>query len=226
MWYPGGYSPARWLWIWSKMNDPTVGARVHWKVLGCSVGRRLSASGASAEHAPPNTGLGSRDGVPALIAGPGKTRPCLSDHSWGPETKEQSDELVPKTWWDLALKFSGQQLTFKANQQWDSLHVKSQVLGLGHPNVFCCKCRWICWLVLRRKSEVVSCWSWQFYNLIGRTKYKYITNALTGQSLAKSMGNISKVSENPTWPPLDQRGCETLGHERDLWVGVVSEGVM
>lgn len=64
------------------------------------------------------------------------------------------------------------------------------------------------------------------YNLIGRTKYKYIMKILTGQSLAKSMGNISRVSENPTWPPLDQRGCETLGHERDLWVGVVSEGVM
>ena len=40
------------------------------------------------------------------------------------------------------------------------------------------------------------------------------------------MGNVSRVSENSTRPPLDQRGYKTLQHERDLWVGVVSEGVM
>ena len=87
MWYPGGYSPAKWLWIWSMMNDLTVGAWEHWKVLRCSAGRRLSASEACAEHAAPSTKLTSRDGVPPLVAGPGKTRFCLRWLLLGPRNR-------------------------------------------------------------------------------------------------------------------------------------------
>ena len=65
-----------------------------------------------------------------------------------------------------------------------------------------------------------------FVTSLEEPKYKYITNESTGQSLAKGMGNSSRVSENPVWPPLHKRGHETPGHERDFWVGVVSEGFM